>query len=171
MKIHLRELELRDAPHMLEWMMDPSIARFFRFDAAGMTEEKCRDYIASANRDPSSRHYAIADENDEYLGTISLKNIEEGRAEYAISTRKCAHGSGAAMQATREILRIAFEELGLETVFLNVLTENRRANAFYRKAGFRYERTEKNALELRGEPKDLNWYEFKQAYGTKETAE
>ncbi len=160
MKIHLRALELRDAPLMLEWMQDPSIACFFRFDAAGMTEEKCRDYIVSANRDPSSRHYAIADENDEYLGTISLKDIADGRAEYAISTRKCAHGTGAAMQATREILRIAFDELGLETVFLNVLTDNHRANAFYRKAGFRYTHTEENALELRGVWKDLNWYEI-----------
>lgn len=145
---------------MLEWMQDPSIARFFRFDAASMTEEKCRDFIASACAAPDSRHYAIADEKETYLGTISLKHIADGRAEYAISTRKCAHGSGAAMQATREILRIAFAELGLETVYLNVLAENLRANAFYRKAGFRYTHTEHNALEIRGEQKDLNWYEI-----------
>ncbi len=145
---------------MLEWMRDPSIARFFRFDAAGMTEEKCRAFIASADADPGSRHYAIADENDIYLGTISLKHIADGRAEYAISTRSCAHGSGAALQATRDILRIAFEELSLKTVYLNVLAENLRANAFYRKAGFRYTHTELNALELRGEQKDLNWYEI-----------
>ena len=145
---------------MLEWMRDPSIARFFRFDAAAMTEEKCRDFIASSDADLNSRHYAIADESDRYLGTISLKNIADGRAEYAISTRKCAHGSGAAMQATKEILRIAFEKLGLETVYLNVLADNLRANAFYRKAGFCFVRREENALELRSERKDLNWYEL-----------
>ncbi len=145
---------------MLEWMQDPTIACFFRFDAASMTEEKCRAFIESANRDQDSRHYAIADENDEYLGTISLKDIADGRAEYAISTRKRAHGTGAALQATREILRIAFEELGLETVFLNVLAENLRANALYRKAGFRFTHTEENAVEIRGEQKALNWYEF-----------
>ena len=145
---------------MLEWMRDPSIACFFRFDAAGMTEEKCRAFIESAAQETDSYHFAIADESDRYLGTISLKNISHGRAEYAISTRKCAHGSGAAMQATKEILRIAFEELGLETVYLNVLADNLRANAFYRKAGFCFVRREENALELRGERKDLNWYEL-----------
>ena len=35
------------------------------------------------------------------------------------------------------------------------------ANAFYRKAGFRFTHTEENALELRGESKALNWYEIK----------
>ena len=62
------------------------------------------------------------------------------------------------MQATKHILRIAFVDLGLETVYLNVLEENLRANAFYRKAGFQYTHTEENALELRGRKKALNWY-------------
>lgn len=169
MEIHLRPLRPEDAPFMLEWMRDPSIACFFRFDASGMTVEKCRAFIDAANRDPHSRHYAIADEKDEYLGTVSLKDIADGRAEYAISTRKRAHGSGAALQATREILRIAFEELGLKTVYLNVLAENLRANAFYRKAGFRFTHTEENALELRGESKALNWYEINRTDWSKET--
>ena len=159
MRIHLRPLRAEDAPLMLEWMQDPTIACFFRFDAISMTEEKCRAFIESANREPGSLHYAIANESDEYLGTISLKDISDGRAEYAISTRRCAHGTGAAMQATKEILRIAFDELGLKSVFLNVLEENLRANAFYLKAGFHYTHTEKNALELRGQKKALNWYE------------
>ena len=161
MHIHLRPLRAEDAPLMLEWMQDPSIACFFRFDAMSMTEEKCRAFIESANLEPRSLHYAIADERDEYLGTISLKDIADGRAEYAISTRKCAHGTGAATQATKEILRLAFDELGLESVFLNVLEENLRANAFYRKAGFQFTHTEENALELRGRKKALNWYEVK----------
>ena len=160
MTIHLRPLHAEDASFMLEWMKDPTIACFFRFDAMSMTEEKCRTFIESANQDSSSLHYAIADERNEYLGTISLKGISDSSAEYAICTRKCAHGTGAAMQATKEILRIAFEELGLNSVFLNVLKENQRANAFYRKAGFQFTYTEKNALELRGKKKALNWYVY-----------
>lgn len=158
MNIHLRALQEKDAPLMLEWMQEPSIACFFRFDASKMTEQSCKLFIESANKDEHSRHYAIADENDEYLGTISLKDIGDTSAEYAISTRKCAHGTGAAAQATQALLDIAFNELKLERVFLNVLTENFRANAFYKKAGFTFEYTEKNAVEIRGEMKDLNWY-------------
>ena len=57
----------------------------------------------------------------------------------------------------------------LATIFLNVLTENLRVNAFYRKAGFRFTHTEENALELRGEQKDLNWYEIRSADWNEET--
>lgn len=160
MIIHLRELQEKDVAGMLEWMTDPSISCFFRFDAASMTIEKCRAFINSATDDLACKHYAIADERDCYLGTISLKEInhEEGSAEYAISTRSCAHGTGAAMQATKEIIRIAFEELGLKRVYLNVLTDNLRANAFYKKTGFQFERTEEDALEIKGVSKSLNWY-------------
>lgn len=147
---------------MFEWMTDPEITRFFRFDPSNVTLQSCEEYIEKADSLPNARHFAIADESDEYLGTISLKDIDlENRcAEYAISTRKKAHGTGAAMQATRLVLQYAFEELGLERVYLNVLAENGRANAFYRKSGFRFVREESYALEIRGSVKALNWYEI-----------
>ena len=159
-KFSLRPLEEKDAAGMLEWMTDPAIARFFRFDAASMTLDRCKGFIRGAGEQENCRHWAIVNEKDEYLGTISLKQIDKGSAEYAISTRGCAHGTGAAGEATRQILKIAFEDLGLNRVYLNVLADNGRANAFYRKAGFRYTHTEENALEIRGEMKNLNWYEI-----------
>ena len=147
---------------MLEWMTDPEITCFFRFDASRVTLDSCRAYIENAANQKNAVHFAIADENDEYLGTISLKDIDAEKrcAEYAISTRKKAHGTGAAMQATGLILQYAFETLGLERVYLNVLADNARANAFYRKAGFRFVRKEPAAFEQRGDWKSLNWYEI-----------
>ena len=159
-KFRLRPLEAKDAPGMLEWMTDPAIARFFRFDAAKMTLAGCEAFIAGAGEQRDCRHWCIAGGDDEYLGTISLKEIRNGEAEYAISTRAKAHGTGAAMEATRQLLELAFGELGLKRVYLNVLADNGRANAFYRKAGFRFTHTEKAALTIRGETKDLNWYEI-----------
>lgn len=154
----MRKLEDKDAEGMYEWMTDPDIICFFRFDASSISIQSCLDYIHHAYDDPKSIHYAIADENDEYLGTISLKNITEQDAEYAISTRKKAHGTGAALSATKEILRIAFEEYQLKRVYLNVLTDNLRANAFYKKCGFQFQYTEEDCLEIRGKKRSLNWY-------------
>ena len=162
MNIHLRPLEKKDAPLMLEWQQDPSIMCFFRFDTSHASLATCEAFIAGADRDPSCRHYAIADEDDTYLGTISLKHIDPlgGCAEYAICTRQCAHGTGAALQATQALLRIAFEELELQRVYLNSLEENGRANAFYRKAGFRFVRSEERGVFMRGEWKTLFWFDY-----------
>ena len=156
----LRKLEEKDAQYMLEWMHDEDINQFFRFDAANMTYEEVLKYIVNANAREDELHYAIVDEEDEYLGTISLKNIDlvNRKAEYAVSTRKKAHGTGVAMEATYEIFKIAFEELGLNKVYLNVLSVNKRANKFYEKVGFEYEGEFKQDLQIRGKYYDLRWY-------------
>lgn len=148
---------------MYEWMTDPEITCFFRFDADKVTREGCEAFIRASGQALNTVHFAITDDTDEYLGTISLKEIDlkTRQAEYAISTRKKAHGTGAALEATKRLLSYAFEDLSLERVYLNVLAENVRANAFYRKVGFQLIRTEENALELRGISKDLNWYELR----------
>ena len=158
--VRLRNLKKKDAPFMLEWMKDSSIACFFRFDAMHMTVTDCETFIECVQNDKKSIHLAIVDSNDEYLGTISLKNIdtEKKEAEYAISTRKKAHGTGAALIATQKILRIAFEELGLTRVYLNVLQENKRANSFYKKVGFQLDYCEESGFVKDGTTYALNWY-------------
>ena len=147
---------------MLEWMADPTINCFFRFDVDGVSLDSCKRFIFEADKTPATLHYAIADENDQYLGTISLKEINsvKGSAEYAISLRKSIHGTGVAKQATYEILRIAFEELGLKRVYLNVLSDNTRANCFYQKVGFHYKSCDKDAVIINKKKRNLNWYEI-----------
>ena len=72
--------------------------------------------------------------------------------------RRCALGTGASHYGTQAVLKIAFEELELNRVYLNVLEENVRANRFYEKAGFRYEGTFREHLLVNGKYRDLKWY-------------
>ena len=162
-KMKLRRLEEKDADGMLEWMQDPEIQKRFRFNAEGMDKEAVLSFIREANTcliDGKDIHYAVSDENDGYLGTISLKNIDlsSKNAEYAISLRRIAQGKGIAAKATNEILRIAFEQYALEKVYLNVLADNQKAIRFYEKCGFIYEGEFRKHLFLRGEYKTLKWY-------------
>ena len=157
--IHLRKLEKKDIPGMLEWMHEPETKRWFRFDAASMTEERAATFISGSFTE-KNRHYAIADHSDNYLGTISLEEIDRGNSHalYAISLRSCARGTNAALDATGLLLEIAFRELDLERVYLNVLSDNLRAKHFYEKAGFHYEGHFRKHLKLNGEWRDLDWY-------------
>lgn len=159
----LRKLEEKDADGMLEWMKDEDIQKSFRFDTANKTREDVLEFINSAETVPvdgKSIHYAIVDDNNEYLGTISLKDIDmtAKKAEYAISLRKKAQGHGVATEATKEVLRKAFCEFGLERVYLNVLSDNIKAIHLYEKCGFVYEGEFKKHLFLRGKYCDLKWY-------------
>lgn len=159
----LRLLKEDDAKCMLDWMHDPKVNQFFRFDANSMTEEKAKDFIKQSNCDIEQKkayNFAITDGDDEYLGTISLKDIDwEARvAEYAISMRTKAQGKGLATKATKEIIRYAFEDLGLNRVFLNVLSDNQKAIHLYEKCGFQCEGLFKNHVNIHGENKSLKWY-------------
>lgn len=161
--MRLRRLELKDANGMLEWMKDPEIMKYFRLDTKDASLENTRLFIAEAQKSfdaKTSLNYAVTDELDEYMGTISLKNIDVQamNAEYAICLRRVAQGKGLGKRATQEILRIAFEELGLNRVYLNVLSHNHGAIHLYQKIGFTYEGEFRQHLMLKGTIRSLQWY-------------
>lgn len=161
--MRLRKLKNKDADGMLEWMHDPKVNYGFRFQAAEMEWEDVIQFIEKSweeYEEGSNYHFAIVLEEDEYLGTISLKNIdwEAGTAEYAVSLRSGVHGKGIASAATREILRIAFDEIQLNRVYLNVLSDNAAAIRLYERNGFQYEGEFRQHLMIRGEKKSLRWY-------------
>ncbi|WML54785.1 GNAT family protein [Neobacillus sp. PS3-12] len=158
--VHLRKLQLKDAEGMLEWMHDSELMKNFRFDASNMTRQKVELFINNSHHDDVNYHFAIASEKDEYLGTISLKNIDldSRNGEYAIALRRTAIGTGAALEATKLLLSKAFFELMLEKVYLNVLTNNKRAIRFYEKSGFVKEGVFKKHVFAHQQLNDLSWY-------------
>ena len=144
--IHLRELRETDAKNMIEWMLDPQTKRSFMKDMSKFTLEDarrfCRDAIkAKDNIHNRSIHMAIVDEDDEYLGTISLKNIDciNQSAEFAIALREKARGKGVGAKAAEQLLAMGFREMGLHRIYLTVFADNEAAIRLYEKIGFTME--------------------------------
>jgi RimJ/RimL family protein N-acetyltransferase len=156
----LRKLQYKDAPFMLEWMKDNKVNQFFRFDPEQVTMESVIDFIKGSQSIADSYHFAIVDENDNYLGTVSLKNVDiiSNNGEFAITLRTCAQGRGAGRYATEQILSFAFKQLDLERVYLNVLSDNESAISFYKKIGFIYEGEFYHHIILRGKYRSLMWF-------------
>lgn len=156
----LRKPLEKDAQRMLGWMKNPKTAEIFATDFSSFTLDKVRNFIKTANDDEANLNLVCVDDNDEYLGTVSLKNIDKKakNAEYAISFCSEAQGTGASAFATREILKYAFETLGLERVYLNVIPQNERANSFYKKMGFVFEGEFRNHILINGKLSNLCWY-------------
>lgn len=156
----LRNLMPKDVEYMLEWMHDDKINKFFRFDASGRTKENTLDYILSSQNLKNDHHFAIANDNDEYLGTVSLKNVdlESKNAEYAIALRANAQGTGAGSFATEAICEFAFKNLDLHRVYLNVFSDNFRAIRFYEKSGFIFEGEFYQHIFCNNKWHSLKWY-------------
>ena len=155
----LRELKKKDAKFMLEWMHDSNVSEVFDKDFSSFTTEDVISFISHNKKDDKNHHFAIVDENDEYLGTISLKNVsEDDNAEYAIVLRSKAHGLGIAKKASNELLEIGFDQLKLEKIYLNVLATNPRAIRFYEKMGFKKEGIARKHKKHNQQYVDLLWF-------------
>lgn len=144
--MRLRKLKTIDAELMLEWMHDDSVVHDLQADFINKTIEDCRRFIDDAQKDDENVHLAIVDDNDKYMGTVSLKNINNHNAEFGIAVRTEAMGKGYSRFAMREIIRYGFSVLGLNMVFWCVSPNNTRAIRFYEKNG--YKRVDANALDV-----------------------
>ena len=155
----LRQLKEKDAKAMLNCISDPSVNKYMNIDGSKMIVDDCLEFIKISLTCPTSKHFAIVDEYDNWVGTISLKNIDEVKkeAEYAIITDSNIHGKGYAYKATLELLDYAFNDLNLIRVYLNVVEDNVRANNFYHKCGFKLYKSNTYII-IKGKEYKLNWY-------------
>ena len=157
--MHLRGLEIKDAPLMLEWMHDPGVTRYMRTDFSAKTLDDAEAFIRSSRENSHDVHLAIASDSDVYMGTVSLKYVEDGSAEFAITVRSEAMSRGYSWYAMEEILRRAFSEMGLNSVYWCVSRQNIRAMRFYDKHHFNEVLDIPQSILARYEGiGDLKWY-------------
>ena len=165
--IHLRELNIKDSKRMLDLMHDRSIQNCFKKNMNAMSLEDTEQFIQKFGNARESLdcnrvlHLAIAlDDNDLYVGTVSLKNVDiiSKNAEFAIVTMRECRGCGVGKEAMSNMLDIAFNRLQLNKVYLNVISNNITAISLYEKMNFRKEGYMRQQLMINGEYCDLIWY-------------
>ncbi len=162
--MRLRKLTEADAPLMLAWMHDPSVVGHLSTNFAEKTLADCHSFIRWANTTDTDLHLAVADETDTYMGTVSLKHIHGGTAEFAITMRKEAMGKGYAAYGMKSILDMGIRQLGLSAIYWCVSRHNARAVRFYDKNG--YTRTEAVPAPIRDaytpeQNADFIWYIYR----------
>lgn len=121
---------------MLEWMHDKNVTNNLRTDFASKTLQDAEGFIRWSWDDRENVNLAIVSDEDEYMGTVSLKHIEDGSAEFAITVRAEAMGRGYSWFGMESIIEKAFNEYGLESVYWCVSRDNTRAVRFYDKHNF-----------------------------------
>ena len=157
----LRVLRYNDAPLMYEWMRDEEIIKYFYDDFSHKTLKDAEEYINSIPKCNDVVSYAIASDEDEYMGTACLKSIdrEKGYAQMSVVVRRCAMTRGYSWFAVCELLRIAFDELNLESVYWCISNRNNQAVRFYDKHYFnRIVDVPFEIREMYHGREDLIWY-------------
>ena len=159
MIMKIRKLQVQDAPLMLEWMHDDVVVRYLRGNFAEKTKDDCTRFINESRNETESIHLAIVDDSDVYMGTVSLKHIQQNTAEFGIALRACAMGKGYASYGMKMIMEYGYKTRGIDTVYWCVAPENKRAVRFYEKHDYqRCEITEQSSGYTDEEKKKYIWY-------------
>lgn len=159
--MRLRDLELKDASLMLEWMHDESVVEKLRRRFAEKRIEDCEAFIKDAENKEHDIHLAIVSDEDEYMGTVSLKNIDRNNhsAEFSIVVRKSAMSRGYSWYGMKEIIMQAFNKFDLECVYWCVSRDNARAIRFCDKHNFHEVVDVLQSIQMRYESTgNLKWY-------------
>lgn len=124
---HLLEeiLAIRNTPQVTQWMYSTHITHKGHFE-----------FVKHLKQDPTQRYWVILHENS-ILGVGSLTHMRYKHAYLGIYTNPHAtHIAHKGQKILHIIEHIAFKEFGLHTLFLEVMSTNKRALNFYQKAGF-----------------------------------
>jgi RimJ/RimL family protein N-acetyltransferase len=140
--VYLRPLETEDAPTLVPWFNDPEVTRFLkRHQPVTLADEV--DFLRRIAASPTDLVLGVAlRAEDRLIGTTGLKgmDVRNHHAEFGIAIGdKTYWGKGCGTEATRLIIRHAFDTLNLNRVSLRVYEYNERALKVYQKVGFRIE--------------------------------
>lgn len=144
MKIHLRAFEKEDIDRIIKWVNDEAVTQYLSdtliYPISRADEVRWLESVSMTNQ--REKIFAIETLNKELIGSVGLHNINwvERKAELGIMIgERELWGKGYGTEAIREVLRITFEKMNLNRVYLRVFENNPRAIRVYEKCGFRIE--------------------------------
>lgn len=120
------------------WFRDPEISHLNGTAPSRLPLWLLRPLLRADARRADRQIFGIHADSDQFIGLTELYDIRDGVATLGIIIGERAYwGRGYGTITVSRMLEIAFEELGLNQVRLSTFEDNLRAQASFRKAGFR----------------------------------
>ena len=153
--VKLRELEMRDAPSLLEMINTPEVARFI--SEPPMTLEAFERFITWTREERQRGRYMcfgiVPHGMDTAIGLIHLRRLEPGfgTAEWGFAMGSPFWGTGVFVESAELLIDFAFDAVGVSRLEARVAVPNGRANAALRKVGAMKEAVLRQSFLCQGE--------------------
>ncbi|WP_291651280.1 GNAT family protein [Clostridium sp.] len=159
MKIDLRLLDISDKEEYWKLGFENPDKEMFYYTGTTKypTKEEIDVFIQKSISSKERRHFLICN-NDTIIGEVVLMDIDDDykSCSFRIAIfNKNNFNKGIGLKATNKALQIAFTELNLHRVELEVYDYNPRAKAMYEKVGFNLEGTKRDAIYINNEFHDV----------------
>ena len=154
--INYASLNSRESEMVLRWRNMPQIQKWMYQDHL-ITSKEHKGFLKRLKTDRKNSVYLVKRGKDEYIGMISLNNIDSKNRHaylgiYANPENKLP-GYGSILINCIKFL--AFKKMRLHTLKLEVLRVNDRAHHFYLKHGFKKEGVLKEFINKNGSWTDV----------------
>ena len=166
-RLILRDIRMEDIQEYYERLYsDGDVCRYLLFDPHQDIAESLQSIEDVLQQYETGRFYrwGITEKGDDSLiGVIGLVRISEEKSEcsfaYLLGCDYWNRGYGT--EAVKEVIRFAFEELGIERIVADHMTRNPASGAVMRKAGMEHIGTERNKYYKHNMYHDAEVYEIR----------
>ena len=155
-RLILRQLRSDDREAIFDYASDPEVTKYMLFNRHQSIEEA--DVFLESVRVTSEKRERIEfamelRSTGEFIGVCGLHHFspQDHRAEVGYVMRRTFWGKGYMVEAVRELLRFAFEEMGMHHVYATCFEANERSARVMERCGMRYEGTMRDHQVIRGE--------------------
>jgi RimJ/RimL family protein N-acetyltransferase len=158
--IYLRYLEIEDLERVYKWHNDRHLYELLVRPFQGVSHATVEKWLTTKQAYSSQEvNLAIClTENDCHIGNIYLRDIDwiARHAELSTFIGEATHRSkGYGQIAVRLLIKHAFQDLGLQRLYLVVLQDNQPAIRVYEKCGFVVEGTLRRHVFKNGQFNDV----------------
>ena len=155
-QVTIRPVTEADTDRIIAWRNAPSVMAHFIYRTP-LTRKAHLNWLHNRVETGEVAQFVIYD-GETAVGSVYLRDIDRNnqKCEYGIfiGDEDC-RGKGIGTAAAKLALTHAFEELGLNRVYLRVFADNLGAIKSYEKAGFRYEGTFRQDVMIDGVGEDI----------------
>lgn len=140
-KVTLRAMTQKDTPNVVKWRNKDFVKNNF-FYREELTEQTHNNWLKQQEANTLRAFVIVDNETGKDVGSTFLKDINSvsKKAEFGIFIgEESALGKGLGSDACKAISDFGFKELGLNKIYLRVLSHNKAAIKAYEKAGYTVE--------------------------------
>ena len=137
-RITLRAIEEDDMEMLRSMMNDPQIENFLGGKSFPVSKNAQKEWFNKLRIDFNELRLMIESESN-VIGTIILNNIDyiNGNAEIHIKLLENYSNKGYGSEAVKLVLKYAFFELRLESIYAHVIEYNEKSIKMFKKIGFK----------------------------------
>jgi RimJ/RimL family protein N-acetyltransferase len=141
-KTLVRGLEKSDIPKLVLWRNDKELQDMLIGWHFPVTAEQELSWFEKTWSDQSNRRFAIEADSGDYIGNIGLYDIDwiNRQCGFGLFIGDSRYkGGGYASDAGRALIRFAFNDLGINRIWVEVLLTNEPSKRYFERLGFRHE--------------------------------